>query len=149
MRGLRHHRDVPTAVGPEPLRFAKLKPDRKRRVHQAEAKRPCTRRAPPVLFNPHISTKVPRGNALRESISGIPQEMDSCSRLGRGVKAEGMRPARDASIWDRKSATLLMIVFAFFSPSGKYDSAAAGRRCQSRMLQVQNSHSACEFRNHM
>lgn len=46
-----------------------------------EARRPCTRLVPPLLFSPHISTNVPRGNALRLSTSGIPQEMDSCSRL--------------------------------------------------------------------
>ena len=157
MRGFRHHRDVPTAVGSEPLRFAKLKPDRSVLYISStaaspswvtEAKRPCTRLVPPVLFGPHISTKVPRGNALRQSISGIPQEMDSCSRLGRGVKAEGMRPARDASIWDRKSATLLMAVFALYSPSGKYDllprgcvvNQDAGR---TRLAQC------CEFHNYM
>ncbi len=42
-----------------------------------------------------------------------------------------------------------MIVFALYSPSREYDSAAARGRCQSWMLQLQNSHGVCEFCNYM
>src|ERR1700722_5496505 len=66
---------------------------------------------------PIISVTAPTGSppSKRASIAAIPVGTTSRIVLAAGVRAEGIRSAKAASIWERKAAAKL-IVFAIYSP---------------------------------